>query len=1181
MFERFTDKARRVVILAQEEATLQNHNYIGSEHILLGLVREKDGLAGRVLAQFNVDIDPLRNVVKQLTGETSKASQQSNLPFTPRAKKIIELSLKEAIQLGHGYIGTEHILLGLLREGDGVAFQALSALQVDFLQLRHAILEIVAQADNRELADAGTIAQVKAGKNSNVLDNFGVNLTELAQKGQLDPVIGRDKEIRRIVQILSRRSKNNPIIIGEPGIGKAQPLDALIHTPNGWSTMGDMTVGTVVSTPDGGSAVVNGVFPQGEREVYKITFADGRSVEASDEHLWKVYGVHVGDSNPRRIKTWKVITTVELKERMLNNKTAKFKMPLAKELSFSQKSELQIPAYTLGALLGDGSLSKGSIKITSVDAEIVERISAELGSNFKLVNSGDEIDYRITMSITNPDKGGRTKKGEIKNGIIKKVSELGLIGARSHEKFIPEEYKNSSVEERYDLLKGLFDTDGTVDSNGSSSFTTVSEQLAKDVQYVVRSLGGLAKISKRIPTFTYNGEKQQGKMAYTVRVRISDPTKLFTLQRKLNKLPAKYQYADQLKNNVVSIEFIGNKEVQCISIDHPDHLYVTDDFIVTHNTAIVEGLAQAITDGKVPTGLKEKVVYTLDLGSLIAGSRYRGDFEERLKKVIKEIKTRGDIIIFIDEIHSLVGAGASEGAVDAANILKPVLARGELQTIGATTLDEFRKYFEKDAALERRFQPIMVDEPNEQHSIAILKGLRDRYEEFHKVSITDEAIEAAVKLSSRYVSDRFLPDKAIDLIDEAASKVKLQASTFTPAVQEIDDKLAVLKTYKEEAIEKQDFQRAAQIREEEKVLLEDKIRIEKEAYENGGHVGTVDDEVIAEVISDATGIPVFKISDTEMSRLKFMESEIHQRVIGQNDAVKAVSKAIRRTRAGLKDPNRPMGSFIFAGASGIGKTELSKAIAEYLFDDEKSLITFDMSEFGEKHTVSRLIGAPPGYIGSDASGELTEKVRRNPFSVILFDEIEKAHPDVFNTFLQILEEGRLTDGQGHIVDFKNTIIIMTTNLGTKDINNMVGFGSQDSSTEYERMSGKVMEELKKNFRPEFINRVDEIIVFSKLTREELYQIVDLFIKKLNSKLFDRGMRIEITDNAREYLSVKGYDPTMGARPLRRLIQREVEDTLSEAIIDGVYTSGDTIIVDAQNNAIVLSSKTKENQVITA
>ncbi|MCU1416928.1 MAG: ATP-dependent Clp protease, ATP-binding subunit, partial [Schumannella sp.] len=581
-------------------------------------------------------------------------------------------------------------------------------------------------------------------------------------------------------------------------------------------------------------------------------------------------------------------------------------------------------------------------------------------------------------------------------------------------------------------------------------------------------------------------------------------------------------------------------------------------------TAVVEGLAQAIVRGDVPETLKDKQLYTLDLGSLIAGSRYRGDFEERLKKVTKEIRTRGDIITFIDEIHTLVGAGAAEGAIDAASILKPLLARGELQTIGATTLDEYRKHFEKDAALERRFQPIQVAEPSLPHAINILKGLRDRYEAHHKVSITDGAIVAAANLADRYIQDRFLPDKAIDLIDEAGARLRLSILSAPPELREFDEKISAVRSKKEAAIEDQDFEKAASLRDEEKNLLGERLRLEKQW--RSGDVKTtaeVDEGLIAEVLAQATGIPVFKLTEEESARLVFMEKALHQRVIGQEEAIAALSKTIRRTRAGLKDPKRPSGSFIFAGPTGVGKTELAKALAEFLFDDESAMIALDMSEYGEKHTVSRLFGAPPGFVGFEEGGQLTEKVRRKPFSVVLFDEIEKAHPDIFNSLLQILEEGRLTDGQGRVIDFKNTVIIMTTNLGTKDITGgPVGFtleGNVESS--YRAMRGKVVEELKKHFKPEFLNRVDETIVFPQLNQEELMQIVGLFLKRLAERLLDRDMTIETSDAAKAKLIELGWEPTMGARPLRRAVQHEIEDRLSEKILHGELNAGDHVKVD--------------------
>ena len=583
-------------------------------------------------------------------------------------------------------------------------------------------------------------------------------------------------------------------------------------------------------------------------------------------------------------------------------------------------------------------------------------------------------------------------------------------------------------------------------------------------------------------------------------------------------------------------------------------------------TAVVEGLAQDIVRGDVPETLKDKQLYTLDLGALVAGSRYRGDFEERLKKVLKEIRTRGDIVLFIDEIHTLVGAGAAEGAIDAASILKPMLARGELQVVGATTLDEYRKYIEKDAALERRFQPIQVQEPTLAHAIEILKGLRDRYEAHHRVSITDGALVAAANMADRYINDRHLPDKAIDLIDEAGARLRIRRMTAPADLREFDDKIAAVIREKESAIDGQDFEKAARLRDDEKNLRAEKERREAE-WRNGDMdvVAEVNEELIAEVLAASTGIPVFKLTEEESARLLHMEDELHKRVVGMDDAIKALSQAIRRTRAGLKDPRRPGGSFIFAGPTGVGKTELAKTLAEFLFGDEDALIQLDMSEYSEKHTVSRLFGSPPGYVGYEEGGQLTEKVRRRPFSVVLFDEVEKAHPEIFNSLLQVLEDGRLTDSQGRVVDFKNTVIIMTTNLGTRDISKAaMGFSAgPDTRTDYERMKAKVTDELKQHFRPEFLNRVDDTIVFPQLTQDEIVQIVDLEIAKLDKRLKDKDMGILLTEAAKNLLATKGYDPVLGARPLRRTIQREIEDTLSEKILFGELVAGEIVTVDVE------------------
>jgi len=798
MFERFTERARQVVVLAQEEARALKHNYIGTEHLLLGLLREEEGVAARVLDALEVSVEEVRAAVVRIVG-SGEESPQGQIPFTPRAKKVLELALREALSLGHNYIGTEHILLGLVREDEGVAARILLDLDAEPEKIRNEVMRTLSGPGRRAQGERG-----EGGKRSpKVLEQFGRNLTKLAEEGKLDPCIGRAIEIERVMQILSRRTKNNPVLIGEPGVGK---------------------------------------------------------------------------------------------------------------------------------------------------------------------------------------------------------------------------------------------------------------------------------------------------------------------------------------------------------------------------TAIAEGFAQRIANHEVPELLKNKQLYTLDLAALVAGSKYRGEFEERLKKVMKEIREQGDIVLFIDELHNLVGAGAAEGAIDAASILKPALARGELQTIGATTMDEYRKYLERDAALERRFQQIKVAEPTVEETIEILKGLRDRYEAHHRIRISDEALTSAAELADRYISDRFLPDKAIDLVDEAASRKRIQTMTAPPSYRELEDEISGVRKEKEAAIEAQEFEKAANLRDKERKLSHKKLELE-DAWKTSdeGMRASIGEDEIAEIVSMWTGIPVVKITEAESKKLLRMEDELHTRLIGQEPAVRAVSKAIRRSRAGLKDPRRPTGSFIFLGPSGVGKTELARTLAVFLFGDEDHLVQLDMSEYMEKHTVSRLIGSPPGYVGHEEGGQLTEIVRRRPYSVILFDEIEKAHPDVFNILLQILEDGRLTDSQGRTVDFRNAIIIMTSNIGASEISKDAPLGfaqTAERGLSYEDMKSRITGELKRVFRPEFLNRVDEVIVFHKLEREEIRLIVDLMIGRLGQQLAVQDVRIELTEAGRDLLVDKGYDQMLGARPLRRSIQRYIEDKLSDAMLERQFPAGTVVLVDA-------------------
>ncbi|MCF8012704.1 MAG: ATP-dependent Clp protease ATP-binding subunit [Clostridiales bacterium] len=813
IFGRFTQRAQKVLFLAQEEARALKYPYVGTEHVLLGLIREGEGVAAKILSEMSIDANTVRSKVEQVVEKGENASS-GEVALTPRAKKVLELAVDEGRRMGTNYVGTEHLLLGLIREGEGVAARVLTSLGADLNNVRQAVMQMLGGFGAGGHQHEGQAKSQQGQAKTSNLDQFGRDQTAMAKEGELDPVIGRDKEIERVIQVLSRRTKNNPALIGEPGVGK---------------------------------------------------------------------------------------------------------------------------------------------------------------------------------------------------------------------------------------------------------------------------------------------------------------------------------------------------------------------------TAIAEGLAQRIVTGNVPEILSEKRVVALDIASMVAGTKYRGEFEDRLKKVVQEIVSAGNIIVFIDELHSLVGAGAAEGAIDAANILKPALARGEMQCIGATTLDEYRKHIERDSALERRFQPIDVDEPSIEETIQILNGLRDKYEAHHRVRITDEALKTAAKLSERYISDRFLPDKAIDLIDEASSRVRLQAFTPPPNVKDLEQKLEDINKEKESAVNNQEYEEAARLRDQEKNIQDELDSLRKEWKNGNGETElVVEEEDIAQIVSSWTGIPVKKLAQGESEKLINLEEELHKRVIGQDEAVNAVSRAIRRARAGLKDPSRPIGSFLFLGPTGVGKTELGRALASTLFGDEDAMVRIDMSEYMEKHATSRLVGAPPGYVGYDEGGQLTEAVRRRPYSVVLLDEVEKAHPDVFNVLLQVLEDGRLTEAKGRTVDFRNTVIILTSNVGVQTIKKVgsLGFRTGTENSEYEQMKKNINEELRKTFRPEFLNRLDETIVFHQLSQENIREIVDLMIKEVEQRMDEHGINIEVTGAARDLLAREGFDEIFGARPLRRAIQKQIEDLLSEEIIKGAFQQNEEMIVDVEDDKIKIRPKEK-------
>lgn len=1025
----------------------------------------------------------------------------------------------------------------------------------------------------------GQVDPNKSDKKSKTpfLDNFGKDLTKMAEDGKLEPICGREKEIFQILLILARKNKNNPVIIGEPGVGKAQTLDSMILTPNGWSRMGDLLLGDSVITPDGKESKITGIFPQGKKDIYEIEFKGGAKSKACLEHLWKVYGIPKGKSRKR---SWSILSTEEIINK-INNSKYKLKIPLVKsEINkFNKESNFFIDPYVLGAIIGDGDISDdGNIRITNVDDELINNISSIIEKSGYYLSKVNNFNGERTPSyrIVSKDAFTRTKynKGERYNEYSKNILELGL-NKNSYEKFIPESYKNADLESKYRLIQGLIDTDGYVSKNGVINYYTTSEKLANDVTYLIRSIGGICNSSKKNKNFKYKGELKEGRDCYCLTIRYEDQKKLVGIERKKSRLSDNYQYKNNLKNEIVSVKYHSNEEAQCIMIDDPNHLYITDDFIVTHNTALVEGIAQMMIDeDKCPSTLKDKRIIYIDMGSLIAGAGKQGEYEKRIETLLDELEKNENIIMFIDEIHLMCNSSLS---IDAANMFKPALARGTMRLIGATTFNEYRNSIEKDGALERRFQKVTVEQPSASETIDILNKIKSKYEDYHLVKYEEEAINACVKLSGKYITDRNYPDKAIDLMDEVGARSRvLNGGKETPEIKEVLTRLKAIKKLKNDLLKSQDFEGSSAARSKETKALEELSELRSKYTPERV---TITAEDVAQIIAAKTGIPVEKFTEDESTRLLNMESELKLQVVGQDDAVSKISKCIRRNRVGLKNPNKPGGVFLFLGSTGTGKTFTVKSLAKYLFGTEDSMIRFDMSEYGEKHNVSRLIGSPPGYVGYGEGGQLTEKVRRKPYCIILLDEIEKAHPDVLNVLLQVFDDGKLTDGQGRVVNFKNTIIVMTSNIGSREAkesldkvsvgyNTVAKQATQSDAAKSERTKAIIKKALSAKLAPEFINRIDNIIIFSSLSKDSIYKIIDNEIKQVSDKLKEMGYTIELTDAAKDYLIKVGYDEEMGARPLKRAIQTYIEDPISEEILR--KTIKDVIKIDCKDGIMLVN-----------